>query len=105
MDNEKSHDVKTFIAAEQVKLQYTPPNMHCTNPVECVVGLGPNCIVIVVGSGDDNNHPEIVVAAATPRTTTKPMSWLGSWWGPNNSNNVAAPIVNGSNFWFGLSPL
>ncbi len=70
-------------------------------------GNGCNCnhIVVVVGSRDNNNHPEIVVAAATPRTTTTPMSWLGSWWGPNDSNNVAAPVVNGSNFWFGISPL
>jgi hypothetical protein len=34
MDNETSHDVKMFIPAEQVKLQYTPPNMHRTNPAK-----------------------------------------------------------------------
>jgi hypothetical protein len=36
MDNETSHDVKAFITLEQVKLQYTPPNMHHTNPAKCV---------------------------------------------------------------------
>jgi hypothetical protein len=30
------------------------------------------------------------------------MSLLGSWWGPNDGNDVAAPIINGGNFWFGL---
>jgi hypothetical protein len=33
------------------------------------------------------------------------MSWLGSWQGPKDGNNVAAHVVNGGNFWFGLSPL
>jgi hypothetical protein len=34
-------------------------------------------------------------------TTTK--SWLRSWWGLNDGNNIAAPIIDGGNFWFGLS--
>jgi hypothetical protein len=37
IDNQRSHDVEAFIASEQVKLQYTPPNMHHTNPTECAV--------------------------------------------------------------------
>jgi hypothetical protein len=37
MDNETSHDNKAFIAAEQVKLQYTPPNMHRTSPAKRAV--------------------------------------------------------------------
>ncbi len=37
IDNKTSHDVKAFITLEQVKQQYTPPNMHCTNPTECTV--------------------------------------------------------------------
>ena len=37
MDNEMSHDVKAFIPAEQLKLQYTPPDMHCTNPAKHAV--------------------------------------------------------------------
>ncbi len=37
MDNETSHDVEAFIPSEQVKLQYCPPNMHCTNPAKCAV--------------------------------------------------------------------
>ncbi len=35
MDNKASHDVKAFIAPEQVKLQYCPPDMHHTNPAKC----------------------------------------------------------------------
>jgi hypothetical protein len=31
MENETSHGVKAFILSEQVKLQYSPPNMHHTN--------------------------------------------------------------------------
>ncbi len=37
MDNETSHDVKAFIASEQVKLQYCSPDMHRTNPAKPVV--------------------------------------------------------------------
>ena len=37
LDNETSHDVKAFIVAEQVKIQYTPPDMHCTNPAKRAV--------------------------------------------------------------------
>jgi hypothetical protein len=42
MDNETSHDFKTFIALEQVKLQYTPPNMHHTNPAKRAVRMWMN---------------------------------------------------------------
>jgi hypothetical protein len=34
MDNKMSHDVKTFIHEENTRLQYTPLNIHCTNPAE-----------------------------------------------------------------------
>ncbi len=37
LDNETSHDVEAFFASEYVKLQYCPPDMHRTNPVEQVV--------------------------------------------------------------------
>ncbi len=37
LDNETSRDVKAFVAAEQVKIQYTPPDMHRTNPAERAV--------------------------------------------------------------------
>jgi hypothetical protein len=36
-DNETSHDVKAFIPSEQVKLQYCPPDMQCTNPAKRAV--------------------------------------------------------------------
>jgi hypothetical protein len=89
--------------------------MSCSRPgcqwqrgVPAHVG-GDNCdcnrIVIAVGSGDNNNHPGIVVIATTPWMTMTMMSWLENWWGPNNRNNIAAFIINGNDFWFGLSPL
>jgi hypothetical protein len=37
MGNETSHDIEAFIALEQVKLQYTPPDMHHTNPAKRAV--------------------------------------------------------------------
>jgi hypothetical protein len=37
MDNETSHDIEAFIALEEVKLQYCPPDMHCTNPAKRAV--------------------------------------------------------------------
>jgi hypothetical protein len=37
MDNETSHDLDAFIALEQVKIQYCPPNMHRTNPAKSTV--------------------------------------------------------------------
>jgi hypothetical protein len=37
LDNETSRDVEAFVAAEQVKIQYTPPDMHRNNPAERAV--------------------------------------------------------------------
>jgi hypothetical protein len=34
MDNESSHDIKTFICKENTCLQYTPPDIHRTNPAK-----------------------------------------------------------------------
>jgi hypothetical protein len=34
MDNKMSHDVETFILKENTCLQYTPPDIHRTNPAE-----------------------------------------------------------------------
>ena len=34
LDNETSRDVEDFIAEQQVKVQYTPADMHCTNIAE-----------------------------------------------------------------------
>jgi hypothetical protein len=34
MDNKTSHNIKTFICKENTRLQYTPPNIHRTNPAE-----------------------------------------------------------------------
>jgi len=37
MDNETLHEVEKFIQGQQTCLQYTPPDMHCTNPAERVI--------------------------------------------------------------------
>jgi len=34
MDNETSHDVENVIKLQQTRLQYTPPDIHRTNPAE-----------------------------------------------------------------------
>jgi hypothetical protein len=34
MDNKTSHDIETFIPKENTCLQYTPPDIHRTNPAE-----------------------------------------------------------------------
>jgi hypothetical protein len=34
MDNKTSQDVKDFIQSQQTTLQYTPPDIHCTNSAE-----------------------------------------------------------------------
>ncbi len=34
LDNETSKDVKAFVATEQTRIQYTPPDIHRTNPAE-----------------------------------------------------------------------
>ena len=34
MDNETSHEVEKFIQGQQTRIQYTPPDMHRTNPAE-----------------------------------------------------------------------
>jgi hypothetical protein len=33
------------------------------------------------------------------------MSWLERWLGTDDGNNVVAPVLDGSNVWFGLSLL
>jgi hypothetical protein len=50
LDNETSHDVKAFIVAEQVKIQYTPPDMHCTNPAKRAVQTWKNHFTASIAS-------------------------------------------------------
>ena len=61
--------------------------------------------MVVIGSVDNDNHLGIFLAEMAPRTTMTTKSWLGSWWGPDDGSNIAAPVVDGRNFRFGLSPL
>ncbi len=42
MDNETSHNAKTFICKENTRLQYTPPDLHHTNLVEREIGTWKN---------------------------------------------------------------
>jgi hypothetical protein len=37
LDNETSKDVKAFVAMEQTCIQYTPPDIHCTNHAKCAI--------------------------------------------------------------------
>jgi hypothetical protein len=46
MDNKISHDVEAFIPAEQLKLQCTPPDMHCTNPAKHMVHTWKNHFMV-----------------------------------------------------------
>ena len=34
LDNKMSHEVEAFVSSQHTHLQYTPPDMHCTNPAE-----------------------------------------------------------------------
>ena len=34
LDNETSKDVEEFVASQNTAMQYTPPDMHRTNPAE-----------------------------------------------------------------------
>jgi hypothetical protein len=42
LDNKTSCNVEAFIAAEQVKIQYTPPDMHRTNPAKRAIQMWKN---------------------------------------------------------------
>jgi hypothetical protein len=50
MDNETFHDVKAFIPSEQVKLQYCPPDMQCTNPAKRAVCTWKNHFTVGLAS-------------------------------------------------------
>ena len=43
LDNETSKDVETFIAENNAKFQYTPPDMHCTNTAERAIRKSLRC--------------------------------------------------------------
>jgi len=43
LNNEKLKEVKDFIASQQTKLQYTPPDMHHTNPAEQGLQMYKSC--------------------------------------------------------------
>jgi hypothetical protein len=42
MDSKTSHDVKTFIREENTRLQYTTPDIPCTNPAEREIWMWKN---------------------------------------------------------------
>ena len=43
LDNETSKEVETFIASQQADIQYTPPDMHRTNPAERAIQTWKSC--------------------------------------------------------------
>lgn len=43
LDNETSKDVEAFIASQQADIQYTPPDMHRTNPAEKAIQTWKSC--------------------------------------------------------------
>jgi hypothetical protein len=46
LDNKTSRNIKAFFAAEQVKIQYTPPDMHRTNPAKRAVQTWKNYFTV-----------------------------------------------------------
>ena len=44
LDNETSRDVESFIRSEQAQFQYTPPDMHRTNPAERAIQTWKSCM-------------------------------------------------------------
>ncbi len=47
----------------------------------------------------------IILGFLLPQQWPRQQQWLRSWWGSEDKSNFAAPVVDGGNFWFGLSPL
>jgi hypothetical protein len=50
MDNKTSHEVEQFIQGQQTRLQYTPPDMHCTNPAERAIRTWKNHFLAGIAS-------------------------------------------------------
>ena len=50
MDNETSKDVEDFIASQQTQQQYTPPDMHRTNPSEKALQTYKCCVKSTIAS-------------------------------------------------------
>jgi hypothetical protein len=50
MDNETSKDVKDFIQSQQTTLQYTPPDIHCTNSAKQAICTWKNHFTAVIPS-------------------------------------------------------
>ncbi|KAL7483280.1 hypothetical protein ACHAW6_008929 [Cyclotella cf. meneghiniana] len=47
LDNKTSHNVESFIKENNAKLQYTPPDIHRTNPAECAIQTWKNHFVAI----------------------------------------------------------
>ena len=54
LDNETSRDVEDFIATQNAKLQYTPPDMHRTNPAERALQTYKSCGKSILASVPPN---------------------------------------------------
>ncbi len=67
LDNKTSHEVEAFIVVEQAKIQYTPPDMHRTNPAKRAVRTWKKHFM--AGIADDASRG----ATTPPKRGTSPM--------------------------------
>jgi hypothetical protein len=56
LDNETSHDVEVFIKENNAKLQYTPPDIHRTNPAERAIRTWKNHFVAIRAGAPSTYH-------------------------------------------------
>jgi hypothetical protein len=56
LNNKTSKDVETFVTTEQTCIQYTPPDINCTNPAKWAICTW-KCHFLVVTAGSPNFFP------------------------------------------------
>jgi hypothetical protein len=49
LDNKTSKDVEMFVTTEQTCIEYTPPDIHCTNPAKQAIHTWKNHFLAVMG--------------------------------------------------------
>ncbi len=70
MDNEMSHDVKTFISKENACLQYTPPNIRRTNLAEREIHTWKNHFLSGIAGLPKTSWLQVSVASPTKQTSS-----------------------------------
>ena len=71
MDNKTSHEVEKFIQGQQTRLQFTPPDMHCTNPVEWAIRTWKNHFLLGIVLASRSPSP-LRTGAASPSSAMPP---------------------------------